>query len=318
VVPESKAQFLFNKFLGLCARLGLAISQTPGHVFPPARQCVALGILFDLDANTVSLPKAKLQVLLHLLDDWFNRERATDRDLASLAGKLLWAARVVQPGRLFLNRVLATKRWASTCPAAIYLDPSFKADINWWRTSLISCNGISFLDHQSTALVSMDASGSGWFGGTPGLAGVNHDTGQWFACPPPQDLLDEHISTYELLCHLLCMRLWGTSWSGTQVRGLSDSTPCVFLLKNGRSRVDIRLRMSRTFASLLLARGCHWEPVYINTHDNIMPDALSRLGEAGSWEKFLAEANRLGLTPSESTIKPWMFSFEPCPDDRLP
>ena len=102
------------------------------------------------------------------------------------------------------------------------------------------------------------------------------------------------------------------------MQGLSDSTPCVYLLQNGRSRVDIRLRMSRTFASLLLARECKWEPAYINTHDNIMPDSLSRLGEDGSWERFSNEASKLGLATSESVVQPWMFLFEPSPNDRLP
>ena len=315
LVPESLAQHQFQEFMDLCRKLGLAISKTPGHVFPPSEQCVALGILFNLEDNTISLPEDKLRALLDIIHDWLAQTRADDRQLARLAGKLLWASRVVRPGRVFLNRVLATKRWAASLSAPIYIDSAFRADVQWWADSLISTNGISFLVPRLEVEVSLDASSNGWHGGRPGLAGVNHSTGEFFAAPAPPEFESWHISAHELICHLIAIRLWGHQWSGQQIRGKSDSEPCVFLLKNGKSRVDLRLHMARTFATLQLTHNCIWQPEWISTKDNVMPDALSRLGEPGSWGRFCSEAARLGIQPKESPISPWMFAIETSPDD---
>lgn len=80
--------------------------------------------------------------------------------------------------------------------------------------------------------------------------------GYWLiVCLPTLDLLDKHISTYELLCHLLCVCLSRSSWNGAQVPSLSDSTPCVFLLMNGKSRLDVFLRMSIPSPPLLVDVG---------------------------------------------------------------
>jgi len=125
--------------------------------------------MFDLEANTISLPPKKSQHSSYSYD-CLSCVQATHQELASLTGKLRWASHVIQPGYLFLNRVLATKRWASTYLSVMFLDASFMADLFWWRSSHVSINGTSFL-------VSMDASSSGWFGGIPGLTGVNQDTG---------------------------------------------------------------------------------------------------------------------------------------------
>ena len=85
-------------------------------------------------------------------------------------------------------------------------------------------------------------------------------------------------------------------------RAVVKMTGLDVLLKNDKSRVDVRLCMSRTFASLLLACWCQCEPEYINTKANIMPDTLSLLGEKGLWENFVAESSGLGLSPSESPV----------------
>ena len=64
------------------------------------------------------------------------------------------------------------------------------------------------------------------------------------------------------------------------------------ILKNDKSLVDVLLRMSRNFTSLLLACWCLCEPEYINTKAYIIPDAPSLLVEKDVWE-----SSRLGPSP---------------------
>ena len=313
-VPECLASLQYEAFLNLANYLGLTLSSTPGHLSPPARQCVALGILFDLEANTVSLPEDKVSAIHTLLDEWLSRETATVRDLASLAGRLLYASRVVYPGRLFLNRVLATKRRASFINEPTILDSAFKADLVWWQSSLTLTNGISFLEFKPEVEVSMDASSDGWFQGLPGLAGFNHATGDYFACPPPSHLLHLGIADLELLCHLIVARLWAHQWAGVQVTGHTDNQATWHLLRRGRSRVDIRLRMARTFATLQLEQKFQWNSAWISTHDNILPDALSRAGSKHYRDVFSNHCVALGLRTRQCRVTPDMFSFDPSSD----
>ena len=315
-MPEGLATYLFEAFITLARYLGFTISETPGHVSPPSAQCVALGILFDLDNNRVSLPEEKIRDLLQLLDDWSHREQATVRDLARLAGKLLYAGRVVRPGRTFLNRVLSEKRHATFAGTPIIHDKGFQADITWWRESLVHTNGISFLEFSPECEVSMDASSNGWHDGGPGLAGFNFATGEFFACGVPPLLRDWHIGDLELLCHLIVARLWGSSWKGLQVRGHTDNEPSYYLLQNGRSRVEIRLVMARTFATLQLEMEFLWDPAWIPTGDNILPDSLSRAGDPAYLKKFYLEAAKLGYQPRECQVLPWMLEIDAGPSRR--
>ena len=103
----------FSSFLALAAHLGLRLSTTEGHISPPGPVCIALRLQYDVDNNTISLPEDKVVALTTLLKEWLDKPKATEKELASLAGKLLNTANVFFAGRLFLNRVLATKRRAS-------------------------------------------------------------------------------------------------------------------------------------------------------------------------------------------------------------
>ena len=109
VATQDIANHQYNSFIALCDKLGLRLSKSPGHMSPPATKCVALGLLYDLEANTVSLPADKVSSMLLMLDDFLAATYATDRQLASLVGRLLYAANCIRSGRLLSNRVLAIK-----------------------------------------------------------------------------------------------------------------------------------------------------------------------------------------------------------------
>ena len=87
--------------------------------------------------------------LTALLQEWLDKARASEKELASLA---------VFAGRLFLNRVLATKRRAARLKHPIYLEEAFRDDVEWWLEDLQIRNGVSFLVHKFTSDISLDAS----------------------------------------------------------------------------------------------------------------------------------------------------------------
>ena len=253
ICPESLAGFLWNQFLNLIGRLGLQPSSTVGHICPPSAVFTALGVEFDLDNNTVRLPREKLQACIKLLDSWVHRHLATKRELQQLLGYLLHCSRVVRPGRLYVSRMLDTLRRAKELDVAVPLDTNFHLDIEWWRENLKDWNGVGFLVYPDAGdVVALDASLQGWLDGGPGISGFNFINNQWFKCGIPLSLqkLSLGIAELELLGHLLCARVWGHQWRGLRIRGLTDNEACEHFIKNLRSRISIRLSMARAFNTM--------------------------------------------------------------------
>ena len=314
VSSEPVAADNFSSFLALADHLGLKLSTTPGHISPPGPVCICLGLEYDVDNNTISLPKSKLEALVQLLQDWLVKPTASERELASLSGKLLNACNVFFAGRLFLNRILATKRRAARCfkdyrSKYIYLEEAFREDLRWWLDALLLRNGISFLVHKSTADITLDASSNGWWGHKPGIGAYHFGLNQYISVCPPVHLHDLHISDLELLGHILVARVWGPLMLHQHITVWTDNEACFWLAKNGRSSHDRRLKMARIYAFSQIELEYRAEPAWVSTKDNWVADALSRPASAECrlvWEKF---AGSLGASPVQCQITPEMFNF---------
>ena len=189
-VAQCMAQLQFDAALQLADLLGLRLSKTPGHVSPPSASCECLGIVYDTDRNTMELPQDKVKDLTALLLDWSSKTRATEHELAVLCGKLLYCANVIISGRLFLNRCLATKRFASRLSQPTILTQEFFQDTKWWMEAIKVRNGVSFLVPTAETHVSLDASSNAWHKGKPGLGGYNHALSQYFSCTIPCEFAD--------------------------------------------------------------------------------------------------------------------------------
>ena len=309
VAPSHLAEHQFNAFIKLCHSLGLKLSSSPGHISPPAPTCIALGLLYDLDSNVVSFPEPKLSALLQTIDDWLEKTHASEKELASLAGRLLNASNVIRSGRLLTNSILAVKRLASANRGPILLDSACKAELRWWREALTHRNGVSFLEHESDLTVAMDASGHGWAEGLPGLAGFNFATNEYWHGPPPPYLQELDICDLETLCHVISCHVWASTWNKKQILGQTDNKVSFYLFTNGRSRNDLRLRMARFVASQQVEHEFVWTPEWISTHVNVIPDALSRWGTPAYQDIFFKECARLNIVPKKIEIRPEYFDF---------
>ena len=236
VAPQLYATFLFNTFIELVERLGLQLSATPGHITPPSTSVVALGLLYDTARNTVSLPPDKLAAITETLAEWKRKTHASPKELASFAGRLLWICNVVPPGRVFLGRVLATKRHADSLGHKVALDEDFKLDVEWWHDMVSPWNGRSFLVPVHSADISLDASSDAWLDGGPGIGGYNFVTHQFFATGVPPHMSSWYIGNLELFAYVIALSLWGDQWRGHTVSCLTDNEGVRFLLQNGRTR----------------------------------------------------------------------------------
>ena len=89
--------------LAVCAYLGVPIAteKTEG----PTTALTFLGILLDTLHLEERLPLDKHSHLIALLEMTISRRKCTQKELLSLLGKLIFAARVVLPGRIFMRRL---------------------------------------------------------------------------------------------------------------------------------------------------------------------------------------------------------------------
>lgn len=314
VCAAINATWLFNCFVELVDSLTLKLSTTPGHISPPSSSCVALGVLYDTVSNTVSLPDDKLADIKVMLLAWSTKKVATPRELDSLAGRLLWCAQVVPPGRIFLGRVLALKRLADARPPALArrpvgLDKEFQRDVAWWSDMVSPWNGRSFLVPILSADVALDASSNGWEGGLPGIGAFCHANNQFLATSVPPAMHTWPIADLELLAHLLAVRAWGHLWRSHNVNILTDNESCRWLLQNGRSRDSRRLALARALVSEQFLGSFRIVSARISTSDNVLADPLSRLGQPGKWDEFREVCDSFGAVPVRVQVQSHWFQF---------
>ena len=200
-------------------------------------------------------------------------------------------------GTLFVNRVLTTKRRAAKFSHSIYLEEAFRDDIQWGLDALPVRNGVSFLVQDATVKISLDASSNGWANGAPSIGAYHHGLHEYISVSPPSELHDLHISDLEILGDLLVARVWGPQMVHQHIYVHTDSECCFFLVKNGRSAHDNRLRMARLYASHQIEHDYRAEPVWISTEDNWLANALTRTGSEKHRLIFENHCRNAGVTP---------------------
>ena len=88
----------------------LGVKEAIHKVFTPSQRMVWLGILYDTNKMTMSIPEQKLVEIMEVVHSWNGRTRATQQELQSLLGLLQFVASVSPPARLFTKRMLQCLR----------------------------------------------------------------------------------------------------------------------------------------------------------------------------------------------------------------
>ena len=86
------------------ASLGVPLAHD--KLIGPITCLVYLGTEIDSVAQVIQLPHQKFQDLVGVLNFLHQRKKCTKRELLSLIGKLSFAAKVIRPGRIFLQRLI--------------------------------------------------------------------------------------------------------------------------------------------------------------------------------------------------------------------
>jgi hypothetical protein len=293
---QQQANKHFEQLKQLAEQLGLQLA--PNKCKAPSTDLCFLGIQFNTQEMTMSIPPLKLKDIADLVATWATKSSANLHELRSLLGKLLHVANCSTPARLFLNRMLATLREAYNCQR-VRLSTEFRKDIAWFQRYLPSTNGV-FIIHPDTRPaehVYVDSCMSGCGGCTSTAA---------YHAQYPDTLLDSQwsICHLEALNCLVALRMWTKELQGKRVHLHSDSATAVAVLQLGRGRSALLQTVAREIWLLCAQHDINLQVSHIaGAQLTASADALSRLHLGAPFsdraQQFLSTSNiTLSSVPS--------------------
>ena len=125
----------------------LGIPTRPHKCFHPFIEAKVLGFWYDTIFQIFSIPKAKVEKIVAIIDDYLASPRnLSRREISRLVGKLTWASQAVCCSRIMLfslrKLLLANIGWDVK---SLRLSTTARADLRWWKLTLLSyANGIPF------------------------------------------------------------------------------------------------------------------------------------------------------------------------------
>ena len=187
-----------------------------------------LGFRLDTVKMEVTIPPEKLSDVILITQSWETKDRATRKDLQSLAGKLNHIAQCVLPARRFMSRILALLRSVPR-RGTVAVDAGLRRDLAWFSKYAKCCNGRLLIqrDMPSTE-IQCDAcpTGAGGFSST-----------HYYSLPIPLDLAEaHHISRLEAANAIVTLKtLVPPSTTNTEVVLVTDNSATMFALSSGKT-----------------------------------------------------------------------------------
>lgn len=276
-----------------CRKAGFTIQAS--KVTEPLKVVQFLGIEIDVVHSQLRISDERMSEVKGLLDDWIGRRSCTKRQLLKLVGKLAFAARVVRKGRAFLGRLIELSKRMKFLHYRTRLSVEARADIDWWRRSLESHNGVALIGRSWSDLdvthVYTDASDYG-------CGAVCFD--EWFAVAYISKFAgcrDRSINWREMHVAVMALATWGPRWANSSVIFHVDNQATCGVLSKLYTPCPDLMRMVRQWALLLEQYNIEVRVEYISTHDNVLADVLSR-GSISQFRQLHPHASAM-VWPSE-------------------
>ena len=261
----SRIDSAYQSLLKLLQDLGLDINVK--KLTPPDTKVVCLGILFDTEATTMSIPQEKLQSIVQICTSWVGRKVCTKTELQSLLVSLLYISKCVRPARYFLNRMLQLLR-DNTNNRHIFVTEEFHKDLNWFSVFLTSYNGVSMYDFRPISQkIYLDACLTG-LGGTFG--------NNVYALSLPTEYHTFNIAHLEMLNVILAFKVWGSCWANQKIQINCDNMAVVEVLQSGYARDTYLAACARNTWLLMAVFNISVDFVHVPGAKNCAADLLSR------------------------------------------
>ena len=263
----------FDTLYSLFEFLGLPIN--PKKVVPPTRALTCMGILIDIDAGKMLIPREKCTQILDACKVCLTRKFLTKKQLQSLLGKLIYLHRCVKPAHVFMNRLL---NYLRDCTSRILVTDQMKQDINWFVHLLTHFNcQVMFPHERNPSDVYVDAS-------LTGLGGCWH--GKVYAVSRNVLLTaSKNITQLELLNVLVAMRCFAHKWVAKYILFHIDNQSAVYILNKGKTRDPFMQSVVRSIWLIAATNDIQIAGVHVPGTQNGRADILSRLFDGSTDNK---------------------------------
>ena len=266
----------------------------------PETTKTVLGIVLDTVRMEMRLEEGRVADIHKELRGWKRQRQCSKKKLQSLVGVLSFAAQVLQPGRLFLRRMIDTMKdgAASTEKGrarGIKLGAGFHADLQWWRDNLRGWSATSYLpsnhpSRQAQLQLATDASS------VTGYGAVFQHRYLWGLWTQEElHLAKGHrsIGLMELATVLFAVAAWGPELRGMRVPCLCDNQGDVEIFRGQASKKKSYNDLLRQLHSVLVEFDIRLTVKHVPGVQNTLPDALSR----GALDKYfsLSPFDRMSL-----------------------
>ena len=237
---------------------------------PPSRVLTCLGITIDLDKNSLSIEKRKLEEIYQECINVRSKQYLTRWQFQSLLGKLIYLHKCIKPARIFINSLLSLFR---THPSGkeIKLTEEFFKDIEWFIQFLPSFTGTTRIfkpDIPDITSLYIDACLTG--------VGAIWSNRVYEAPVPNFTNFEPNITHLEMLNLLVALRAWKKFWVHSTVRFHCDNLAVIQVVSSGKTK-DEFLSACINIWLITAENDIELQIQHIQGHKNIIADSLSRV-----------------------------------------
>jgi hypothetical protein len=239
--------------------------------------------------RTISLPPNKLAKIKGLVDHTLATYAPGDRihpeELARLLGNLNFAAQVIEPGQVFLNRMYSHFRgvivdWkrglvrVNGRGKALTLNDEFFTELRWWRENLEHRNALPLIRplRDADGVVSgTDASDWGC-GAVAWLSGAReefqHRWGPWEKAQP--------INLRELIGATRILEAWGPRLAGKRLLLETDNMATMWCIRRRKARSALMAEQLRRMYAVAARYDIEINVIHTPGVQLLRPDGVSR------------------------------------------
>ena len=290
------AQFLYNTFFDCLTWLGVEVNTE--KCLPPARIQKVLGLIYDSESMSVSLPNSKVQKYTNNMQGFVTR-----KSLEELIGQLTHSSYVIGPGRAFLQKLRKALYVKHKDNDIIYICDSLAKDLCWWIVALHNLNSKSLYVIADINLSTLEVFTDACLFGIGAICGLQHFS---YLIPPWHFLKHQGIAVIECYAVVMAVETFSNNWKGKKVCLYIDCKHAGCAITKMNDSDEIMTSMIRYIAIQAVRLDFTYEVNWISSADNALADSLSRI----DYQKFdsLCEKGNIfsqGITPSIHNIFDW-------------
>lgn len=297
---NSDAQAQFAQAMAILRSMGLPINYK--KLVLPSTQAIWLGVAFNFNNCTLSIPQHKVQELLDTIANIESCKYISYKQTQSIVGRIAHIARVVPAARVFMCRILDQLR--ASDGNRVYINYAILADFRWFKKY--------FAAHNATSIISCDPPAITIEADSSLVAGGAWTEGRYYIVEYPPGIIATHnICQLEALNYLISVRAFVNSqYSGKSVEIIGDNAGAISALVSGRATDPMLAAVSRALWFHCSTRDI----TLIFTHRNgtliYGADALSR-APLGRAERERAQEFISGNALIPTRTFPAFFNYSP-------